>query len=207
MGDLDTGRGTGGTRGVLQVGEVLGVEFSGDECRTDRVRHRVDGDDARAPLTRKLAQERVHRFGGAVGGQDDRRGGIGEHRVEAFGVAGQLGGEEGNRDVSGLNGGEESDDVVQTLRRQDRHAITRLGDLLQAGADRAHPGVQLQPAQFQCDTVIVAGEVQVAVGGGGAEFGDVVCEVGEQGGAGRKVDRALGVEIILNSTLANRHCI
>lgn len=107
----------------LQIRQIVGVEGGGNERGAHRVGNRVDRDHPWAARTRELAQERVHRFGGAVGGENDGRGGIGEHRVEALGVAGQLGGEQRHRDVPGLDGREKPDHIIQALRRQNRHPV------------------------------------------------------------------------------------
>ena len=63
--------------------------------------------------------------------------GIGEHGIEAFGVAREFGREQRNRDVPGLKGAEEARHIVEALGRQDRHAITPRRHLLESGGDGA----------------------------------------------------------------------
>ncbi|SLC84454.1 Uncharacterised protein [Mycobacteroides abscessus subsp. massiliense] len=95
-------------------------------------------------------------------------------------MAGQLGGEQRHRDVPGLDGREKPDHIVQALRRQNRHPVPRRRDLLQAGPYRPHPDVELIPAQLDRHAVVIAGEVQVPVGRGGTELGDIALKVGQQ---------------------------
>ncbi|SLE28234.1 Uncharacterised protein [Mycobacteroides abscessus subsp. massiliense] len=186
--DLYARRGPRRARGVLQIRQIVGVEGGGNERGAHRVGNRVDRDHPWAARTRELAQERVHRFGGAVGGENDRRGGIGEHRVEALGVTGQLGGEQRHRDVPGLDGREKPDHIIQALRRQNRHPVPRRRDLLQAGPYRPHPGIELVPAQLDRHAVVITGEVEVPVGRGGTELGDIALKVGQQRRPGRQID-------------------
>src|ERR1700694_4983892 len=51
-------------------------------------------------------------------------------------------------DGAGLDGGEETNDIVDALRGEDGYPIARMGDLLQTSADRAQLCAQLRPRQL-----------------------------------------------------------
>ena len=97
----------------------------------------------------------------------------GEHGVQALCVAWQLGGEQRDGDGAGLDGSEKADDVLDTLRGQDRHPVTGLGDLTQAVAYGIQPGPELRPCQLY-NAVMV--EIQVPVSGCVAEFHSIAAE-------------------------------
>ncbi|SKI98455.1 Uncharacterised protein [Mycobacteroides abscessus subsp. massiliense] len=122
-------------------------------------------------------------------------------------MAGQLGGEQRHRDVPGLDGREKPDHIIQALRRQNRHPVPRRRDLLQAGPYRPHPGIELIPAQLDRHAIVITGEVEVPVGRGGTELGDIALKVGQQRRPGRQIDQTVDVEIILNPALANGHSV
>ncbi|PQM46228.1 hypothetical protein C1Y40_03595 [Mycobacterium talmoniae] len=178
VGDLDAGRGSGRARRVLQVGDVLGVQRHRGERRPHRIRDRVDGDDAGTSLRRQLAQEGPDGLGRGGGGEHDGGTRVGQHRVEALGVAGQLRCEQRDGDVSGVDGREKANDVVDTLGRQDRHPVTRLGHLLQPRRGCPQPGPERGPGQFDDLAVALAGVVQIAIRRGVPERGDMTIQVG-----------------------------
>ena len=161
VGDLNTGRDTGGSGGVLQVGDGVfedGIDvFPGG---AHLFRHRVDGDDAWAFLGRPRAEELAHTLGGLGGGQNRRGLAVVEHGMQPPDMAGLGRIEQWHRDPTGVQRAEERDEVVQVLRAQDCHPIARCGDLLQTGAHGAIAGAELIPAKFARDTVAFGGEVQ-----------------------------------------------
>lgn len=87
-----------------------------------------------------------------------------EHGVQPADVSGLVRVEQRHRDAAGVQRAEERDEVVEVLRAQDGDAVTRLGDLLQAGAHGAVSGAEVRPVQIAGHTVALGGEVQEAVG-------------------------------------------
>jgi hypothetical protein len=136
VGDLDACGGTGGTGGVLQVGDAVGLQRRRHELVAHGVGHGVDGDHAGPPVAGQLAQEVADRLRGIGGRQDHRWQGVSEHGIQAFGMTGKLGREQRNGDGAGMDGGEEADDVLDALRCEDGDAVTGRGDLLHPCADR-----------------------------------------------------------------------
>ena len=102
----------------------------------DLVGHGVDGDDARPLLGGPAAEELADALGGVGGGQDGRRVAVVEDGVQPADVAGLGRVEQRHRDAAGVQGAEEGDEVLEVLRAQDRHPVTGLGHLLQAGGRR-----------------------------------------------------------------------
>ena len=164
MGDLDAGGHSRRTRCVLQIGDVIGIRRHPHICRAHRVGHAVDGQDSGPTIARQSPDETADGFGGRLIGEHHRRLGIGEHRIEPLGVTRQFRGEKGHRDGPGLDGGEEADDVIEALRRQDRDPIPGLGHLLKPRRDRTRTRPQLGPVQVGRSAVRVTAEIDVAVG-------------------------------------------
>ena len=135
MTDLHAGRSPRRPRGVLEVGDLVVEHLHRRVRRPNGVGNGVHRDDAGPLVARHQAHELLH--GVAHRGRRQHNGGlgIGEHGIEAFGVARQLGCEQRNRDVPGLKGAEETRHVVEALGRQDRHAITPRRHLLESGGD------------------------------------------------------------------------
>ncbi len=119
-------------------------------------------------------------------------------------MPGELRREQRNGDVAGLDRGEEADDVVDALRRQDRHPVTLGGDLLQASADRPQPGTQLAPGQLDHLAVGVVGVVEEAVRDGISDVVDMAVQKGHQVDAVRQDDFAIRVEVVVNSGRLSR---
>ena len=113
--------------------------------------HRVDGDDARTLLGRTAAEELAHTFGGLGGGQNGRRVAVVEDGVQAADVAGLGRVEQRHRDPAGVQRAEERDEVLEVLRAEDGDPVTRLGHLLQAGADGAVARPEVGPVQIALD--------------------------------------------------------
>lgn len=76
------------------------------------------------------------RLGGSGGGQHCGGSSVCHHRRQTLGVPSQSRRKERDRDVAGVDCGEEGSHVVQTLWRNDRHPVTGRGDLLQAAPHR-----------------------------------------------------------------------
>ncbi len=110
----------------------------------------------------------------------------------------EFGGEQRHRDRARLDRREEPGDVVEALGREDRHPITTRGNLLHASADRLHPATELRPGQFDRISVSRAGEIQVAVGNGVADVGDVAVDERNQRDARRQHNAAFGIETVLD---------
>ena len=108
-------RRTGGTTGVLQVGHVVDADERGPEIVCRSIGNLVDGDDRRALGQRGAVQEGFDRLAGPRGRQDRRGPGVPQRGVETLRVPGQLRREQGHRDRSGVERGEEAGDVVQAL--------------------------------------------------------------------------------------------
>ena len=123
---------------------------------------------------------------------------ITQRRLQTFGVALEFGGEQGHRDRSRLDRCEERRDVVEALRRQDRHPVTARGHLLQPGANGPHPAAELIPGEFNGPTVGRAGEIQVAVGNRVADVRDVAVDERYQRHAWRQHNSAVGIEAVLD---------
>ena len=104
--------------------------------------------------------------------------------------------EQRHGDVAGLDRGEEADDVVDALRRQDRHPITLGGDLLQASTDGPQPGAQLSPGQLDHLAVGMLAVVEVAVRDGIADVSDVAVQKRHHVGALWQDDAAIRVEVV-----------
>ncbi len=84
--------------------------------------------------------------------------------MQAADVAGFRRVEQRDADAAGVEDAEEADDVVQVLRAEDRDAVARLGDLLQAGADGAVARGELRPADVAGDAVALDRVVEESVG-------------------------------------------
>ena len=137
--------------GRTQVSPTLsGNGVDGDDARTLRARAARGRTAARPPPTRSAGK--------------DRRGlAVAEHGVQAVGVARLVRVEQRHRDGARVDRGEEGDDVVEALRREDRDPVAGLGHLLQPRRDRAQPVAELAPGQLVRLTVALARIVDVAV--------------------------------------------
>ena len=124
----------------------------------------VDGDDARTLLGGTAAEKLAHTLGRFSGGQNGRRLAVVEDGVQSADVARLAGVEQRNGDAARVQGAVERDQVVEVLRAQNGDAITRLGDLLQAGTHRAVAGTELSPRHVPFDTVAFGRVVQESVG-------------------------------------------
>lgn len=76
--------------------------------------------------------------------------------MKTVGVTGLVRIEERHRDGTGLNGREERNDVVESLRSKNRDTVATLGDLLQTGCNSAQTHTELLPGQLQGFTVTLA---------------------------------------------------
>ena len=106
--------------------------------------------------------------------------------------------EQRDRDPARMDGGEESGHVVNTLWRQDRYPIPRLGDLLQAGADRTDPRPQLIPAELIDAPVRVFCVVDESVRRTVAECFSILIEKRGQRDAVGQDDRAIGKNVVVD---------
>lgn len=95
------------------MGDVLDVEFDLGEGVPVGVGHLVDHDEFRPPKVVLRVQELPHGAQRGGGGQDDGGFGVTERGLEPFGVAGQLRGEQRDRDGAGLDRGEEAHHVIR----------------------------------------------------------------------------------------------
>ena len=163
MGDLHTAGNPGRPGRVLQVGDGLLDRVGHLPGCTDLVGNRVDGDDTGTLLGRTAAEELAHALGGFGRGQDRRRLAVVEHRVQTADVT-RLGRvEQRHRDPAGIQRAEERHEVFQVLRAEDRDAITGLGHLLQASAERTVAGAEVGPRQNLRHAVTFGGEIEESV--------------------------------------------
>ena len=145
--DLDTGRGAGGTRGVLQVRNIGAVQVRLLPRAAELAGDRVDGDHTRPLAGRDLAEQLTHSGGRLRRGEDDGGLTVPQNRVQAILVARLVGIEQRDGDESGVNRGEERDDVVEPLGREDRDAIARRGHLLEPRRDGVQTRAEARPRQ------------------------------------------------------------
>src|SRR4029079_15960294 len=164
VGDLHT-RGDARRAGrVLQVRDRVGGDVDRLPGGADLVGYRINGDDARTRLGRPGAEELAHALGGLGGGQDRRRVAVVEDGVQAADVAGLVRVKQWNGDWAGVQGAVHRDEVFQVLGAQDRYAVTRLGDLLQARANSLVAYREFGPVQLAHNAVAFHGEVEEPVG-------------------------------------------
>src|SRR5690606_28359045 len=90
------------------------------------------------------------------GSQNRSRLAVTENSVKTVGVPGLVRIEERHRDGTGLDGGEERNDVVEPLWSKNRDTVATLGDLLQTGRNSAQTHTELLPGQLQGFTVTFA---------------------------------------------------
>lgn len=174
VGDLHSHRRTGGAGGVLQVRDVVDVDLDVREVLSLCV---VDGVDTHhVRLIRSAGEESLHRGRGGGGGEHHGRGGVPQGGVQAFGMAGQLGSEQRNGDVAGLHGGEERGHVIEALGCQDGHPFAAAGESLQPRGDGGQSAPELRPGVFDGASAFRGREVQVAVGDGVTDVGDVAVD-------------------------------
>ena len=111
-------------------------------------------------------------------------------------MPGKLRREQRHGDGAGLDRGEEADDVVDALRRQDRHPLTPGGDLLQTSTDGPQPGAQLAPGQLDRRAVGVVGIVEKAVRDGIADVVDVAVQQAHHVDALWQDDFSVRIEVV-----------
>ena len=115
--------------------------------------------------------------------------------------------EKWHRDEAGVDGGEERHDVVEPLRREDRHAVAWLGHLLQTCGDSVKPVPEPRPRQFLDLAVTRAGVVHIPVDQMISRLvlssrGHVELDEVNQGGAIGDDDRPAGVVVLLELHVA-----
>ena len=113
----------------------------------------VDGDHPRSAGVWKLPHKCANSFARAGGGEHHGGLCIAKHRIQTFGMAGKFRREQRHRDVSRLDRCEESGDVIQPLRRQDRHPLTGDRDLLQARGEGVGSDTELAPGQLNASSL------------------------------------------------------
>ena len=159
VGDLHTGRNSGGPGGVLQIGNALVVGLHRFPRRTHLIRNRINRDDPGPFVRRPGPEELAHALGSLGGGQDRRRRAVVQHRVQAADVTGFGRVEQRHGDPAGVERSEECDEVLEVLRAQNRHSVTGLGDLLQASRHGTVSGTEVGPAKVVCDAIAFGGEI------------------------------------------------
>ena len=117
-------------------------------------------------------------------------------------MAGQFGCEQGHRDVAGLDRREEPGDVVQALRRENRHPLIARRDPLQACADGMHPDAELRPGQLDDLGLVGAAVVQIPVCRRRADVGDVAVDQRAERDPWRQHHIAVGGQAVLDAQQA-----
>ena len=199
MRDLHTGGNPGGSGRVLQVCDVIGIRCDLDVGRGHRIGDAVDRDHAGAPFPRQPAYESADRFRGGIVGQHHRRLRIGKHRIEPLGVARKFRSKQRDRNVAGLDGGIETDHIVDALRGEDRDAIPRLGDLLQPCRYGLRALAKLCPVEIVGFAIGVRIEVQVSVRECVAQLFDGTLKVVVDGVTVWQGDSTFAVQVLLNA--------
>ena len=171
---------------------------TGANASRGRIGDVVDGDDGRRARERELRQEGSHGVGRRGCRHHGGGPGVAQRSFQTFGMPLEFGGEQRHRDRARLDRREEPGDVVEALGREDRHPVTTRGNLLHASADGLHPAAELSPGQFDRISVSRAGEIQVAVGNGVADVGDVAVDERNQRYARRQHNAAFGIETVLD---------
>jgi hypothetical protein len=113
-------------------------------------------------------------------------------------MPGQFGCKQRHRNGSCLHRREEPCDVLEALRRQDRHPVAGGGDLLNARADGLQSDAQLSPGDFGGLPGVRTGEVEVAVGHCVADVLNVAVDKRYQRDPRWQDDAAVGVEAVLD---------
>lgn len=113
-------------------------------------------------------------------------------------MPGQLRREQGDRDRSGVERGEEAGDVVQALRRHDRDPLAAGGDALHVVADRLHPHPQSAPGDLVDHRAGPAREIEEPVGHRIGDTDDVALDQRDQRDVRRQRDASVGVEAVLD---------
>ena len=165
MGDLHAGRDAGRPGGVLQVGD--GVRC---RCRPDSQVAPTSSGTASTAMTRGRSLAGRLRKNLRTPSADSVVVRIADGWQSSSTACrrptwpGSDGSNSGTAMRPAVEGAEERDEVIEALRAQDRHPVTRLGDLLQAGADGAVACTEVGPVQLVLDAVALGGEVQESVG-------------------------------------------
>ncbi len=178
--------------------DVVDVELDRDELGSHRVGNLVDHDDLRQLEAGQRGQELANQLDGGRCGQHDGRPGVAQRGLKTLGVARQFGREQRHRDVTRLYRAEEPHDVVEALRCQHGHPVTARRQLLQPRRDGPQPDPELRPRQFEGLTIGGVGVIEVAVCHRVPDVGDVAVDQRYQGGTGRQLDLACGVEALLD---------
>jgi len=124
------------------VRDVIDVDGDSGEFLSSRSRNLIDDQQWRRRAG-MIVEELGHRAPGGSGGEQKGGLGVGQRGLQPLSVTGQFRGEQRHRNGPRLHRREETRDVVQPLRRQDRDPLPRAGRPLNPGADRAQPHVQL----------------------------------------------------------------
>ena len=124
VGDFDADRRPCRARCVLQVRDVVDVEIDGYERIRCGVRNVVDRNDGQRAREREVREEGSHGVGRRGRRHDGGGAGVGERSFETFGMPLEFRREQRHRDRARLDRREEAGDVVEALRREDRHPVT-----------------------------------------------------------------------------------
>ena len=200
VGDLHAGRDSGGSGGVLQIGNALVVGLHRFPRRTHFIRNRIHRDDPGPFVGRPGPEELAYTLRGLGGGQDRRRCAVVQNRVQAADVTGLGRVEQRYGDPAGVERSEECDEVLEVLRAQNRHSVTGLGYLLQTSRDSPVASAEVGPAKVVCDAIAFGGEIQESVGEFVAADLCPPLDVSDQAGAFRKHDPA-----VLDERVMERH--
>ena len=211
VGEHHACRVSGGAGGVLQEGHMVRridvpLHLSGHPAGSERVRQRVDRDDARAFLARQLREESAHCWRALLVGEHHVGLGVGEDRAQVTFVARFGWVVERHRDLAGVHGTHESEDVLGAVARQDGHAVPRCADLLQARRHRLDACVHFRARERAQRPVWVRGVVPRADVDGVCRTGLCGCPVehlgeGRDGEVRREFDLAGFVNKPLNQCL------
>jgi hypothetical protein len=106
----------------------------------------------------------THTFGRIGGGQNGRRLAVVEHGMQTADMAGFSRVEQRHRDAARVEGAVHRHHVVEVLRAENGHSVTRLGDLLQPGGDRLVAGAELGPFELARHTIAFDRKIDEAVG-------------------------------------------
>ena len=172
--------------------------FDRNERVARRIGDLVDDDHLRSAGEPELRQRRPNRVG--RGGRGDHRGGacIAQRGLQTLGVPLEFRREQRHGDGACLDRSEESCDVVEALRSEDRHPVTGRGQTLHTGTDGSHATTELRPGEFDGLTVCRARVIQVAVRHGVADIGDVAVDQRYQRDTRRQHDAAVGIQTVLD---------
>ena len=151
----------GGTRGVLQEGDIVGVQFRLTPVGGQRAVQLIDTEQARGIGGGQLAHLQ-QRFAQGLLGQDQARLGIGDDRQQAFlmvttGGLRRIG---RHRDHAGVQAAEERRDVVRAAGKQQDRAIPDLGPRLQGCRNGPRPQVQVAVTEHRALFLVLGEKTQ-----------------------------------------------